>query len=113
MPKNNPIEIAQTKFLKQVLGVQIQTTNVGVLLETGELPMINHAEKHCIKNWVRLMRNKGNNLSQMSLNDAMEGGLIWIENIKKELFSVRFREYFLVGKKRNRSYRTYLFPKNK
>ena len=95
MPKNNPIEIVQTKFLKQVLGVQIQTTNVGVLLETGELPMINHAEKHCIKNWVRLMRNKGNNLSQMSLNDAMEGGLIWIENIKKELFSVGLGNIFL------------------
>ena len=85
----------QTKFLKQVLGVQIQTTNVGVLLETGELPMINHAKKHCIKNWVRLMRNKGNNLSQMSLNDAMEGGLIWIENIKKELFSVGLGNIFL------------------
>ena len=95
MPKNNPIEIVQTKFLKQVLGVQIQTTNVGVLLETGELPMINHAKKHCIKNWVRLMRNKGNNLSQMSLNDAMEGGLIWIENIKKELFSVGLGNIFL------------------
>ena len=45
MPKNNPIEIVQSKFLKQVLGVQIQTTNVGVLLETGELPIINHAIK--------------------------------------------------------------------
>ena len=94
MPKNNPIEIVQSKFLKQVLGVQIQTTNVGVLLETGELPILNHAKKLCIKNWARLMRNKGNNVSLISLNDAMEGGLIWVENIKKELFSVGLGNIF-------------------
>ena len=46
MPKNNPIEIFQNKFLKQLLGVQIQTTNIGVLLETGSLPLSIFAKKN-------------------------------------------------------------------
>ena len=33
MPKVNPIELVQNKFLKDLLGVQKQTTNIGVLLE--------------------------------------------------------------------------------
>ena len=36
MPKNNPIETLHMKVLKQILGVQKQTTNLGVLLELGK-----------------------------------------------------------------------------
>ena len=39
MPKNNPIDLIHNKFLKQILGVQIQTSNIGVLLETGRVPL--------------------------------------------------------------------------
>ena len=46
MPSNNPIEVCQMKFLKQLLGVQIQTTNIGVLLETGETPISIDAKKN-------------------------------------------------------------------
>ena len=39
MPKNNPIEIMHNKFIKQLLGVQTQTTTIGILLETWEIPI--------------------------------------------------------------------------
>jgi len=39
LPNNNPIENAFMKFCKELLGVQKQTPNVGVLLELGETPL--------------------------------------------------------------------------
>ena len=65
-PKNDPIDTMQIKFLKQLLGVQTQTTNIGVFLETGELPLSIFAKKISIKNWARIMRNKANKLTQIS-----------------------------------------------
>ena len=37
MPKNNPIENVHTTFCKELLRVQKQTTNIGVLLELGAI----------------------------------------------------------------------------
>ena len=45
LPKNNPIEVLQQSFYKQLLRVQKQTTNVGVLLEVGEVPLDIYAKK--------------------------------------------------------------------
>ena len=39
---------------KQLLGVQKQTTNIGVLLELGSVPMQLFAVKLAIKNWERI-----------------------------------------------------------
>lgn len=58
MPKNNPIEIVQQSFYKQLLGVQKQTTNVGVLLEMGEVPLKLYAKKMAISNWTRIATKK-------------------------------------------------------
>ena len=49
--KDSIIELVQMKFLKQLLGVQTQTSNIGVLLETGRVPLMAYALKNCIKNW--------------------------------------------------------------
>ena len=95
MPKNDPIETVQMNFLKQLLGVQVQTSNIGVLLETGEITLSNHAKKLCIKNWTRIMRNKGNNLIQISLENAIHERLIWLERIREELFSVGLGDLFM------------------
>ena len=40
MPKNNPIENADMRFCKELLGVQRQITNIGVLLELGRIPIM-------------------------------------------------------------------------
>ena len=45
LPKNNPVENLHMMICKQILGVQKQTTNVGVLLEIGRIPL---------KNWERI-----------------------------------------------------------
>ena len=40
IPKNNPIENMYMKFCKALLGVQKQTSNIGVLLELGAVPIM-------------------------------------------------------------------------
>ena len=61
LPKNNPIENLQIRFYKELLGVQKQTTNVGVLLELGEVPITFYAKKYAIKNYVRIVSNTSSN----------------------------------------------------
>ena len=45
---------------KHILGVQKQTTNIGVLLELGRIPMHIYAAKLAIKNWERIKRGQAN-----------------------------------------------------
>ena len=49
LPKNNPIENLHMMMCKQLLGVQRQTTNIGVLLELGRIPLNVFASKFAIK----------------------------------------------------------------
>ena len=78
MPKNNPIANMQMRFCKELLGVQKQTTNVGVLLELGLVPIMLHGKKNCIKNWERIyIDNKANNLILQVCTTANEQNLTW------------------------------------
>ena len=45
LPKNNPIGTFYISFCKQLLGVHRQTTNNGVLLELGQVPLSIYAKK--------------------------------------------------------------------
>ena len=54
LPKRNVIDLVHMKFLKQLLGVQTQTSNLWVLLETGRVPLLTYAIKNSIKNWFRI-----------------------------------------------------------
>ena len=94
-PKNFPIDTLQTKFLKQVLGVQIQTTNIGVFLETGELPLSIFSMKASIKNWTRIMRGKANRFTLIVAENAEKEKLLWFEKIKQELYTVGLGEIFM------------------
>ena len=67
---------------KQILGVQKQTTNVGVLLELGRIPLQNFAIKAAIKNWERIKSGKINPILLSSHNDAVTDGLPWVTNVK-------------------------------
>ena len=51
VPKFNPIVNLHMMMCKQILGVQKQTTNIGVLLELGRIPIHIYAIKQAIKNW--------------------------------------------------------------
>ena len=51
LPKNNPIEKINNMVCKQLLGVKKQTSNTGVLLELGRIPLTLLAIKNSVKNW--------------------------------------------------------------
>ena len=50
MPHNNPIENTHMRFCKDLMGVQRQTSYIGVLLELGRVPIMICGEKNCVKN---------------------------------------------------------------
>ena len=95
MPKNNPIEIVQNTFLKDLLGVQKQTTNIGVLLELGKLPILLHARKASIKNWERIVSGKTNEIVFNSFISANIFTLTWTESIKDNLSIMGMYDNFL------------------
>ena len=83
LPKQNLIDLVHMKFLKQLLGVQIQTPNLGVLLETGRVPFMTYAIKNSIKNWYRIaINNECSPLTQLSFLNIVEKDMDWYKNIK-------------------------------
>ena len=98
LPHNNPIEILYIKFCKDLLGVQKQTTNAGVLLDLGKWPLSIHARKNCIKNWERIaVRKKANNLTQASYEWALQNGAGWANMVKDYLSQIGLMEVFLIN----------------
>ena len=73
------------KVLKQILGVQKQTTNIGVLLELGRIPLYLECIKLGTKNWERIKQGKANSLLLASYKDAMTEKLPWISRVKLNL----------------------------
>ena len=71
LPKNNPIENLHMMMCKQLLGVQKQTTNHGVLLELGRTPLYIQAAKQAIKNWERIRRGKANVILMASCKENL------------------------------------------
>ena len=82
LPKNNPIENMHMTMCKQILGVQKQTTNCGVLLEIGRIPLHIWAAKFAIKNWERIRLGSGN---EILLEAYKEGAVCWDLSIKSLL----------------------------
>jgi len=96
LPKNNPIENVFISFCKQLLGVQKQTTNVGVLLQLGKVPLSLLAQKRCLKNWSRIVNNiKCNSMVTMSHENAILENLTWTTSIENKLSEIGMRELFL------------------
>jgi hypothetical protein len=85
LPKNNPIENLHMQFCRQVLGVQKNTTNHGVLLELGRTPLTLEAQRLSLKNWERIRDDQGNDLVCKSLKNAYAKNLVWHETIKSIL----------------------------
>ena len=95
LPKDNHIDKLYISICKQLLGVQKQTTNIGVLLELGKIPLNIYAKKYAIKNWERIKMKKSNELLQSSYNDALRNNLLWISQIKTLLESKGMLDEFL------------------
>ena len=87
--RDSIVELVQMKFLKQLLGVQTQTSNIGVLLETGRVPLMAYALKNAVKNWNRIANlKKCNPLTSNSYHYIKEFELEWNENLKMFLDSI-------------------------
>ena len=96
LPKNNPIEKLHLRFCKELLGVQTQMTNCGVLLELGQIPLELFAVKNAIKNWVRISGNgKANELVKISYNFSLIKQLSWVSQMELRLASIGQLESFI------------------
>ena len=102
-PKDNPIERFHTMACKQILGVQKQTTNIGVLLELGRIPLQTYAIKAAIKNWERIKLRKANINLLKNYDDALTNNLPWITNIK-EILEKNGMACFYTNKKHERTH---------
>ena len=83
LPKNNPIENFHHMACKHILGVQKQTTNIGVLLELGRIPLQIFARKASIKNWERIKSGRVNPLLKTCYENAVGDELPWINGIRQ------------------------------
>jgi len=81
LPHNNPIENLHMQFCRQILGVQKNTTNHGVLLELGRTPLVLQAQRLSLKNWERIKNGDGNILVTNSHRNAHEKELDWSQTI--------------------------------
>ena len=83
MPQNNPIENAHMRFCKELLGVQRQTMNIGVLLELGRIPIMLYGIKNCIKNWPRIhILGKANEIVLLAHRMSLNCSLKWSHEAK-------------------------------
>ena len=102
LPKNNPIENLHMAFCKELLGVQKQTPNLGVLLELGRLPLSVFAKKNCIKNWERIaIKNNANSILKASYQWALQNNTGWPQSIKEYLSHIGLMNIFLNQGNRN------------
>ena len=96
LPKNNPIENLHIKFCKELIGVQKQTQNLGVLLELGRLPLTIFAKKNCIKNWERIaIKKNANSLVKLSYRWVLQNSAGWGQSIKEYLSQIGLMNVFL------------------
>ena len=94
-PKNNPVENIHLMFCKHLLGVQKQTTNLGVLLELGQIPLNLYAKKMTIKNWERISSGKkANTLVLKSYEFAIKEHLSWPLLVKNKLAEIGMLQSF-------------------
>ena len=92
--KNNPLELVQNKFCKDILGVHKNTANTGARLEMGKLPLSLHAKSNGIKNWERILAGTTNILLLKSYLRAKNISLPWIESIRNSLSLVGLYEQY-------------------
>ena len=95
LPKNNPIETLHISFCKQLLGVHRQTTNNGVLLELGQVPLSIYAKKIAIKNWETVATYKRNKMITKSYESAITHNLKWLTGIKTNLEEIGMYDAYL------------------
>ena len=101
-PKNNPIENLHMQFCRQLLGVQKNTTNYGVLLELGRIPLMIEAKCRSIKNWDRIKNKMANQLLTISHENSCLEDLNWTKSISNTLSEHGLQIYYTESEIRNK-----------
>ncbi len=69
--------------------------NDGVLLETGQFPLMILAKKRAVKNWIRMATNTNcNGILQDSFQSSTDGNLVWTDNMKAMLSEIGLMQTF-------------------
>ena len=77
--------------------MQKLTTNIGVLLELGKIPLSIYDKKFGFKNWERISnRNNCNKLVIMSYENAVSLKLTWPTKIQNSLSEIGMLENFIL-----------------
>ena len=95
LPKNNPIENVHMRFCKELLGVQKQTNNMGVLLELGRIPLNIFGKKLCVKNWERIALQKANDIVNNSYLFNISNDTGWSRAIKDSVSRIGLMTVFI------------------
>ena len=102
MPKNNPLDTLFLGFCKQLLGVGKTTTNVGVFLDLGLVPLNIYAQKNSIQNWNRIAKfETSNQLVSLSYRNSLLEELTWPLMIRKNLSKCGMMDVFFCEKRAN------------
>ena len=101
-PKNNPIENLHMQFCRQLLGVQKNTTNYGVLLEIDRVPLMIEAKCMSIKNWDRIKSKKANQLIIKSHENSYLEDLNWTRTISNTLAEHGLQIYYTEPELKNK-----------
>ena len=89
MPSNNPIENTHMRFCKDVLGVQRQSTHIGVLLELGRIPTMLYGKVNCIKNWGRIhIVSRANDIVILTHHISIRNRLKWTQALIDSLNNI-------------------------
>ena len=75
--------------------VHRSTTNIGVLLELGRIPLAIYAVKLAVKNWERIKKNKADCLVLASYSDAVGDTLLRLANIRNTLEKNGMLSFFI------------------
>ena len=76
--------------------IQKQTTNIGVLLELGLVPLSIHAAKNALKNWCRITNDaKCNKLVKASYDGSVADNRSWRNKIEDTLSQIGLMDKYL------------------
>ena len=108
LPKVNPVETLHIKFSKDLLGVQTQTSNLGVLLELGRIPLHIYGKKYSAKNWERIsLKRNANTVLLNSYDNSLENG--WANSMKNTFSNIGLAHLFLNEQTPSRAPNTQMF----
>ena len=83
-------------FCKELIGVQKQTSNLGVLIELGRIPPTIYAKKNCIKNWERIgIKKNSNHLVKTLYEWDLQKNIGWPKTIRDYLSGIELMDIFL------------------